>query len=139
MRKIIWFLSLSNLILVVGCSSLTKSTMLGIAVGSGTGALLGSAVGNNGSSEDRNKSALIGSAIGATIGGLLVYHDQKTKEEKRQTNFKLESGKVDDKIPNLLMPSVRKVWSPEKISEDGRQFEAGHWIYIIDRTSTWSK
>ncbi len=135
MKKISVFVLLFVWMLSSGCSTLSESTMLGVTVGGTAGAIIGSGFSQNESS----KSSLLGAAIGAAAGGLIGYYGHKQKEERLRTNaFKIDVVKPSI-VPNLLMPTVRKVWSPDKISEDGRRFEAGHWIFFIERPSSWSQ
>jgi hypothetical protein len=56
------------------------------------------------------------------------------KTSKDQTN---SNNKSDDKSPALTTPKVRKVWVPEKI--DGDKFVEGHWMWVLERTTTWSQ
>jgi PBP1b-binding outer membrane lipoprotein LpoB len=41
--------------------------------------------------------------------------------------------------PKLLAPSVRKIWKPAKMAEGGLEWEEGHYIYRIERNSSWSR
>ena len=47
------------------------------------------------------------------------------------------SNKSDNKSPSLTMPKVRKVWVPEKI--EGDKYIEGHWMWVLERTTTWSQ
>lgn len=38
--------------------------------------------------------------------------------------------------PKLLSPKVRRVWVPEKI--EGDKYFDGHYMYIIEKQTTWS-
>lgn len=44
--------------------------------------------------------------------------------------------KDTNKAPFLTEPKVRKVWVPEKI--DGDKFIEGHYMWILEKTSSWS-
>lgn len=44
-----------------------------------------------------------------------------------------------DEGPKLMKPSVRKVWVPAAIEDGGRTYREGHFIYILDKESTWSR
>ncbi len=46
-------------------------------------------------------------------------------------------NKSEDKSPSLTTPMVRKVWVPEKI--EGDKFIEGHWMWVLERTTTWSQ
>lgn len=39
--------------------------------------------------------------------------------------------------PKLTRPDVRKVWVPDQIHDN--VYEMGHWQYVIDKQSVWSK
>jgi hypothetical protein len=47
------------------------------------------------------------------------------------------SSKSDNKSPSLTTPKVRKVWVPEKI--EGDKYIEGHWMWVLERTTTWSQ
>jgi len=56
------------------------------------------------------------------------------KNNKDQSN---PNNKLEDKSPALTSPKVRKVWVPEKI--EGDKFIEGHWMWVLERTTTWSQ
>ena len=41
--------------------------------------------------------------------------------------------------PKLLAPSVKKIWIPASIKNGGVEWEEGHYIYRIERETTWSR
>ncbi len=41
--------------------------------------------------------------------------------------------------PKLLAPSVKKIWIPASIKNGGIEWEEGHYIYRIERETTWSR
>ncbi len=41
--------------------------------------------------------------------------------------------------PKLLAPSVKKIWIPAAIKNGGSEWEEGHFIFKIERTTTWSR
>lgn len=47
------------------------------------------------------------------------------------------SNKDDNKSPALTAPKVRKVWVPEKI--EGDKFIEGHYMWILEKTTSWSQ
>lgn len=47
------------------------------------------------------------------------------------------NSKSEDKSPSLTTPKVRKVWVPEKI--EGDKYIEGHWMWVLERTTTWSQ
>jgi uncharacterized membrane protein YebE (DUF533 family) len=116
---------------------MTKSVMLGAGIGLATGALVGSAVGQNGDHDEQNRATLTGAAVGTAVGGLIGYGAYKQQEKKAEMiPPRLKGFEKDPKIPSVTMPVVRKMWVPDRI--DGNKFEAGHYIYILEKTSTWS-
>lgn len=46
-------------------------------------------------------------------------------------------NKSEVKSPSLIASKVRKVWIPEKI--DGDKYIEGHWMWVLERTTTWSQ
>jgi hypothetical protein len=59
-----------------------------------------------------------------------------------QSVNKKQSG-TDDKTnqdaPKLTRPSVRKIWVAPHIEDDGRTYRDGHFIYILQKDTTWSQ
>lgn len=41
--------------------------------------------------------------------------------------------------PALLAPSVRKIWIPPVLKDGGQEWEAGHYLYRIERGTSWSR
>ena len=41
--------------------------------------------------------------------------------------------------PKLLSPSVKKIWMPPIIKNGGLEWEEGHYLYRIERETTWSR
>lgn len=41
--------------------------------------------------------------------------------------------------PKLLKPEVRKIWIPAVIKNGGTEWEEGHYIYRIEKDTTWSR
>ncbi len=41
--------------------------------------------------------------------------------------------------PKMLAPSVRKIWIPPVIKEGGQEWEEGHYLYRIERGTSWSR
>lgn len=127
------YLNLSILaILLSSCSSMKKSIGLGAAIGSTTGALIGNA---SGQGNLRDKSTLQGAAIGAGIGALIGYAGYVGKKDKQDS--KLEDPHFDKNTPSLTAPKVRRVWVPARI--EGEKYIDGHYMYVIEKTSSWSE
>lgn len=68
---------------------------------------------------------------------ILVMMSSCTSINKNKSNTNSPSNKDDAKTPFLTSPQVRKVWVPEKI--EGDKFIEGHWMWILERTTTWSQ
>ncbi|MGE4107740.1 MAG: glycine zipper domain-containing protein [Bacteriovoracia bacterium] len=116
---------------VGGCATMRDSVLLGAGVGAGSGALIGYGAGDKGS------SALVGAGIGAATGalfGLIVHKNNESKGPKATS----KDEKVA-KFPQLNDPQVKSIWVPDKLSDDGRQYEEGHYLYLIDKPSSFSK
>lgn len=109
-----------------------KSIGLGAAVGGTVGGLIGNAAGNG---SHRDKSTLQGAAIGAALGSLIGYAGYAGKEKKQET--KIENVGLEPKAPSLTAPKVRRVWVPARI--EGDKYIDGHYMYVIEKTSTWSQ
>ncbi len=60
-----------------------------------------------------------------------------TTIDKNNENQSNTNNKLVDKSPALTSPKVRKVWVPEKI--EGDKFIEGHWMWVLERTTTWSQ
>lgn len=41
--------------------------------------------------------------------------------------------------PKLLKPEVKKIWIPEIIKNNGTEWEEGHYLYRIQRDTSWSR
>jgi hypothetical protein len=41
--------------------------------------------------------------------------------------------------PKLLMPDVKKIWIPPAMKNGGQEWEAGHYLFRIDRGASWSR
>lgn len=41
--------------------------------------------------------------------------------------------------PKLTKPTVKRIWIPRKIEDDGRVMEDAHWRYEITGGSSWSR
>lgn len=60
-----------------------------------------------------------------------------TSLKKKNSNDTNTTNNSNDKAPALTSPKVRKVWVPEKI--EGDKFIEGHWMWVLERTTTWSQ
>ncbi|MBK8203068.1 MAG: hypothetical protein IPK68_12365 [Bdellovibrionales bacterium] len=48
-----------------------------------------------------------------------------------------KEGRTETIPPKLTRPGVQKIWVPDQINDN--VYETGHWKYIIDKQSVWSK
>lgn len=58
-------------------------------------------------------------------------------KKNQKIDSKDKNQKEGNLAPVLTMPKVRKVWVPDKIESD--KYIEGHWVWILERTSTWSQ
>lgn len=45
----------------------------------------------------------------------------------------------EENLPKITKPTVRKIWIPEEYRNNGTEYVEGHYLYKIERNSTWSK
>lgn len=41
--------------------------------------------------------------------------------------------------PKLLKPEVKKIWIPAVIKNGGAEWEEGHYLYRIEKDTSWSR
>jgi len=41
--------------------------------------------------------------------------------------------------PKLLKPEVKKIWIPAVIKNGGTEWEEGHYLYRIEKDTSWSR
>lgn len=51
----------------------------------------------------------------------------------------LLDGKNVSLPPKLLAPSVKKIWIPSQLKDGGQEWEEGHYVYRIERGTSWSR
>jgi len=122
--------------LISNCSTTAKSTWLGAGIGTVAGGLIGAAIGQNGSHDDQNKAIAIGAVAGGLVGGL-VGSQSPTTQSKAQSTPKLDGS--DPQPPFLKSPVVRRIWIEDKIDGSGTKYETGHWLYLIEKQSSWGR
>lgn len=125
-------LIISQLAFLTSCASVEKSTVLGAFIGGTAGGLIGNAANEN----NRGTGTAVGAAIGAGLGGLIGYSAYKDKQKKEQQEV-LKQNPLESKAPSLTAPKVRRVWVPARI--EGDKYIDGHYMYVIEKTSTWSE
>jgi len=119
---------LSMGIILNGCATATKSTMLGAVIGG----IAGGMIGQHQSQNEQGTAA--GLAVGTGIGSLIGYLSFKDKESKESKAVTLGS---EDDIPFLTRPKIRSVIIPDTI--EGNKFIKSHRVYILDDAGNWSK
>lgn len=56
------------------------------------------------------------------------------------SNPKTDQGdKPKAETPKLLKPVVRKIWVPPEIRNGGAEWVEGHYMYRIEKETTWSR
>ena len=55
------------------------------------------------------------------------------------TPSKNDAGKFNPSDPKLLKPVVKKIWIPPEIRNGGSEWVEGHYLYRIEKESTWSR
>ncbi len=55
------------------------------------------------------------------------------------TNKKLPATDSNNPPPSLLKPVVKKIWIPPAIKNGGAEWEEGHYLYRIEKETTWSR
>lgn len=60
-----------------------------------------------------------------------------TTLNKNKTDSNKPTNKDDNKAPSLTAPKVSKVWVPEKI--EGDKYIEGHYMWILEKTTSWSQ
>lgn len=122
---------------LTSCSTATKSTLLGSAIGLTVGGLFGSLANQNADQDDRTRGTLVGGTIGAGLGAIFGYESFKQKQKVMTSVPNIKDFEKDPKTPSVTTPEVRRLWVPDKI--DGNKYETGHWIFILEKTTTWGQ
>lgn len=52
---------------------------------------------------------------------------------------KNDSDKPKAEPPKLLKPVVRKIWIPSELRNGGGEWVEGHYMYRIEKETTWSR
>ena len=120
-------LYITTAVSLASCASIERGTLLGATIGAGAGAAVSSA-------QPRSEGKAMAIATGAIVGGVIGYFASKDKIQKDQAK---RSEQPLNFAPKIKRPEVRKVWVPDQISGD--EYISGHWKFVIDRPSVWSK
>ncbi len=75
--------------------------------------------------------------IAILLIGMMTVMSSCTSMNKNKNDTNNTAIKDDNKSPSLTAPKVRKVWVPEKI--DGDKFIEGHYMWILEKTTSWSQ
>ncbi len=130
-----------------GCASSGKSTLMGAGVGAGLGAGIGALVDPGPKGEGRIRNVFIGAAAGSLLGAGTGYLAHGAIEGKEKDAY--EKGKKDGKKspsdyvggaagePTLLPPRVEARFVDEQVR--GNIFVPAHFEYVIVEPARWSK
>jgi len=133
MSKPILYILMASLTLP-SCATMKSNTFIGATIGATAGSIGGTAIG---SPEHAIPGSLIGAASGAAIGALIGYLTEPKKDLESHVSTTM-FGKDDLNAPPMLSPKVQRVWMPDRISDDGRRYEKGHYSYEIERGTVWT-
>lgn len=50
-----------------------------------------------------------------------------------------QGGNSKTEPPKLLKPEVRKIWIPPEIRNGGTEWVEGHYLYRIEKETSWSR
>jgi hypothetical protein len=45
----------------------------------------------------------------------------------------------DNDVPKILKPTAKKIWIPPEIRNNGTEWVQGHYVYRIEKETTWSR
>ncbi len=112
-----------------GCTTATKSTLLGAAIGG----LAGGTIGQFQSQSQQGTAS--GMAVGAGIGSLIGYLAYKDKVAKMAKDEKVKLDGED--LPFLTRPKIRSLLVPDTI--EGNKYIKSHRVFILEDAGSWSK
>ena len=73
------------------------------------------------------------------ILSLLVWNTSACSNLTKKPNSFKNKESIEEKIPKMIKPNVKKIWIPDEIRNNGTEYIEGHYMYLIERNSTWSK
>ena len=133
-------------LLLSGCATVEKSTLLGGVIGSFVGGSLGSLANQDRGSEQRATGLLVGAAAGGALGALIGNQSYKDQEKKKlpsgvtygAPNLEMfGSGNEKEKGPKLRPAQVRVRYVEDQV-KDG-VFIPAHFEYEIAEPARWEK
>lgn len=138
---LIWITALT--LILSGCATAGKSTILGSALGVFVGGSIGALATQHAEPGDRTTGLLIGAGLGGAIGGLIGNEVHKEQEKKAAlkgfdgtSNMEIFGrGGEKDKRPTLR-PAQVKVRYVEDAIKDG-VFVPAHFEYEISEPARW--
>ena len=96
MLKFIFTLSVCASLILSGCATAQKSTLLGSGIGLSIGSTVGLLASQGQSPQQRTQGALIGAAAFGIIGGLIGYQSYKDQQKKDQAKqMELNSANLE--------------------------------------------
>ena len=132
--------------ILFGCATAEKSSLLGVAIGSVVGGSLGATASANSSDSMRTQGTLIGVGLGAALGGLIGHNAYIEKEKKAQAqspNFTTDgfemrgAGSSNGKTPTLRPAQVKVRYVEDQIKDS--VFIPAHFEYEISEPARWSQ
>ena len=131
-------------LLITGCATAERSTLLGTTIGAGVGGGLGALVSPGGRDSQKAEGALIGVIAGGIVGALIGHQAYKEQVKKDQVqSLDVNSARLEmfgsatdkDKKPTLK-PAQVKVHYVEDQTKDGT-FVPAHFEYLISEPAHW--
>jgi phage tail tape-measure protein len=96
MPKRLFALIISLPLILAGCATAEKSTLLGAAIGSTAGLGLGALASQHERPAEKTQGALIGLGLGGLIGALIGYEVHKDQSKKDQEkSFNVDSARLE--------------------------------------------
>ncbi len=126
----------------IGCSSIEKTSLLGLTVGGGIGAIADQGLNENTNKDSMIKNSIIGAVVGLGVGYLLhTVIDNREDKVRKETLFNLEAYGIDQDFKPVIdseygnfvtSPYVKEDYIDTHTTDDGRVLIQGHkrWVLI---------
>ncbi len=145
MKPTLLLIPLSLSLLVSGCASTGKATLLGSGIGAAVGAGAGLAAypGKKGQFTARN--VIVGGALGGLLGagaGFIAHEMVEKSESEGYEKGKTEAGKPPSIATNLGKPNLIPAKVESRFVDDqvrGNVFVPAHVEYIIVEPARWTR